>query len=99
MSNFQPNDHIEHSNAVSMSYNGATLRSKLQDSNNVSSNIYILSLSREQLIRDQEMDAKISCLAEGAVNEKEAMDNPKCYYKKCGVLMRKWHPDHLSLTF
>ena len=37
-----------------------------------------LSLSREQLIKDQEMDAEISCLAESAFSEEEAADNPKC---------------------
>ena len=38
------------------------------------------------------MDAEVSGLAESAVSEKEAADNPKCYYKKGGVLMRKWRP-------
>ena len=77
----QPNCHTECSNPVPTS--------EAENSNSVSNN---LSFSREQLIRDQEMDAKISCLAEDAVSEEEAADNPKCYYKKSGVLMRKWRP-------
>ena len=49
-----------------------------------------LSFSRKQLIQDQELDSEIRCLAEGAVSEEEAAINLKCYYKKGGVLMRKW---------
>ena len=51
-----------------------------------------VSFSRKQLIQDQELDSEIRCLAEGAVSEEEAAINPKCYYKKGGVLMRKWRP-------
>ena len=51
-----------------------------------------LSFSRKQVIRDQELDFEIRCLAEGVVSEEEGAINPKCYYKKGGVLMRKWQP-------
>ena len=71
----QPNCHTKGSNPIPTS--------EAENSNSVSNN---LSFSREQLIRDQEMDAEISCLAEGAISEEEAADNPKCYYKKSGVL-------------
>ena len=78
LSNNQPNCPTKRSDPVPMF-----------EAENSSSN---LSFSREQLIKDQEMDAEISCLAEGAFSEEEAANNPKCYYKKYGVLMRKWRP-------
>ena len=71
----QPNRHTECSNPVPTS--------EAVNSNSVSNN---LSFSMKQLIQDQEMDAEISCLAEGAVSEEEAADNPKCYYKKSEYL-------------
>ena len=78
LSNNQPNCPTKRSDPVPMF-----------EAENSSSN---LSFSREQLIKDQEMDAEISCLAESAFSEEEAANNPKCYYKKYGVLMRKWRP-------
>ena len=76
----QPNHHIKYCDSVLTSEPD---RSSISDE---------LSFSRKQLIRDQELDSEIRCLAESAVSEEEAAINPKCYYKKGGVLMRKWRP-------
>ena len=50
------------------------------------------SLSREQLIHDQEMDVEIRCLAENVITKEKVVVNSTCYCKKCGTLMEKWRP-------
>ena len=50
------------------------------------------SLSREALIAEQDRDSEIICLSHQALGEKEAAIVPCCYFKKEGILMRKWHP-------
>ena len=55
-------------------------------------------LTRDQLIRDQQADAQISTLAQEALTEEEAQGNTVCYFKKSGVLMRKWRPLNAPAT-
>ena len=51
-----------------------------------------LSMTREQLIKEQETDTELSHLMEEAVDEEEATRYGNCFYIKSGVLMRKWRP-------
>ena len=51
-----------------------------------------LSVSRRQLIADQESDEEVNNLARFAVSEEEADNQVQCFYFKSGVLMRKWWP-------
>ena len=51
-----------------------------------------LSLSRRQLIADQESDEEVNQLAQFSVNKEEADHQAQCFYLKSGVLMRKWRP-------
>ena len=51
-----------------------------------------LSVSRRQLIADQESDQEVSQLARFAVNKEEADNQAQCFYFKSCVLMRKWRP-------
>ena len=51
-----------------------------------------LSLSRRQLITDQESDEEANQLPQFAVNEEEADHQAQCFNLKSGVLMRKWQP-------
>ena len=53
-----------------------------------------LSVSRRQLIADQESDQEVSQLARFAINEEEADNQAQCFYFKSGVLMRKWQVVH-----
>ena len=80
MSSNQPNHHVKCCDSVLTSE---------PDRSSISED---LSFSRKQLIQEQELDSEIRCLAESAVSEKKAAINPKCYYKKGRVLMRKWRP-------
>ena len=48
--------------------------------------------NRSKLLMEQERDAQLIPLAERAVSEEEALTVPVCFYKKGGVLMRKWRP-------
>ena len=49
------------------------------------------SLSRRALIEEQERDPELICLGQQALDEKEAAVVPiNCYFKREGVLMRKW---------
>ena len=50
------------------------------------------SLSHKALIAEQERDPEIICLGRQALDEKEAAVVPCCYFKKEGILMRKWRP-------
>ena len=51
-----------------------------------------LSLSRAQLIAEQENDPEIKDLASKALSQEELDNVPVGYYLKDGVLMRKWRP-------
>ena len=51
-----------------------------------------LSLNKSELLKEQQTDPQLSSLNERAVSEEEALTVPVCYYKKAGVLMRKWRP-------
>ncbi len=48
--------------------------------------------SKSKLIQEQQNDPEISKLIDRALPEKEMSQNPVCYYKKNGILMRKWRP-------
>ena len=50
------------------------------------------TLSKSQLIQEQETDPEISKLIFRALPEDEISQVPMCYYKKNGILMRKWRP-------
>ena len=56
------------------------------------------SMKREQLIQQQQCDTKLSQLAKEAVSEEEMTKHAHCYYKKSGVLMRKWRPPDAPAT-
>ncbi|XP_071850601.1 uncharacterized protein [Apostichopus japonicus] len=49
-------------------------------------------LSRNKLILEQSRDPELIDLVKGAVTPQEAEDNPVCFYKQNGVVMRKWRP-------
>ena len=49
-------------------------------------------LTRSQLIQDQQADPELVALSKEAITEEETQDNPVCYFKRDGVLMRKWRP-------
>ena len=50
------------------------------------------TLSKSQLIQEQQTDPEISKLIFRALPEDEISQVPMCYYKKNGILMRKWRP-------
>ena len=50
------------------------------------------TLSKSQLIQEQQTDPEISKLIYRAVPENEISQVPMCYYIKNGILMRKWRP-------
>ena len=50
------------------------------------------TMSRSQLIQEQQNDPDISELFHGALSENETSHVPVCYYTKNGILMRKWRP-------
>ena len=54
------------------------------------------SLSRKELILEQENDPELSPLCDKALTEEEAEQVPVCYFRKSGVLMRKWRPPDVS---
>ena len=54
------------------------------------------SLDRSKLVAEQESDPEIISLSQCALEESEAGTVPVCYYKKSGVLMRKWRPPDVS---
>ena len=49
-------------------------------------------LSTKTLILEQQKDSTLSSLFQNMVSEDEISSVPCCYYKKNGVLMRKWRP-------
>ncbi|KAL5004649.1 hypothetical protein ScPMuIL_018105, partial [Solemya velum] len=44
----------------------------------------------------QEKDPEISLLCNRALSEEEAEKVPVCYFRRSGVLMRKWRPPDVS---
>ena len=50
------------------------------------------TLSKSQLIQEQQTDPEISKLIFRALPENEISQVPMCYYIKNGILMRKWRP-------
>ena len=50
------------------------------------------TLSKSQLIQEQQTDPEISKLFFRALPEDEISQVPMCYYIKNGILMRKWRP-------
>ena len=50
------------------------------------------TLSKSQLIQEQQTDPEISKLISRALPEDEISQVPMCYYIKNGILMRKWRP-------
>ena len=50
------------------------------------------TLSKSQLIQEQQTDPEISKLIFRALPEDEISQVPMCYYIKSGILMRKWRP-------
>ena len=50
------------------------------------------TLSKSQLIQEQQTDPEISKLIFRALHEDEISQVPMCYYIKNGILMRKWRP-------
>ncbi|XP_071845114.1 uncharacterized protein [Apostichopus japonicus] len=54
------------------------------------------SLSREQLLLEQEKDPELTLLCDKAITEDEAENVPVCFYLKKGILMRKWRPPDVS---
>jgi len=57
-----------------------------------------LSLTWEQLIKEQEADAELCSLLEEAVDEEKAARYGISFYIKSGVLMRKWRPPDASAS-
>ena len=51
-----------------------------------------VTLNKTRLLEEQQKDPQLISLCERAVSEEEALTMPVCYYKKSGVLMRKWRP-------
>ena len=50
------------------------------------------TLSKSQLIQEQQTDPEIPKLIFRALPEDEISQIPMCYYTKNGILMRKWRP-------
>ena len=50
------------------------------------------TLSRQELIKEQNKDAEIRNLYQHALDEADISTVPRCYFLKEGVLMRKWRP-------
>ena len=53
-------------------------------------------VSTKQLIEKQEADPAMTSLLQEALCESEASKVPTCFYKRSGVLMRKWRPPTVS---
>ena len=49
-------------------------------------------LSHDKLILEQENEPELREISKRALNSQEAEQNPVCFYKQNGVLMRKWRP-------
>ena len=66
-----------------------------QDKDLIEPSIYASNkqdLSTKTLILEQQKDSRLSSLFQNTVSEDEISSVPCCYYKKNGVLMRKWRP-------
>ena len=66
-----------------------------QDKDLIESSIHVSNkqdLSTKTLIFEQQKDSTLSSLFQNTVSEDEISSVPCCYYKKNGVLMRKWRP-------
>ena len=50
------------------------------------------TLSKSQLIQEQQTDPEISKLIFKALPEDEISQVPMCYYIKNGIVLRKWRP-------
>lgn len=49
-----------------------------------------------ELIAEQESDPELSLMCQRALSDEESDKIPVCYYRKCGVFMRKWRPPDAS---
>ena len=66
-----------------------------QDKDLIEPNVHVSNkqdLSTKTLILEQQKDSTLSPLFQNMVSEDEISSVPCCYYKKNGVLMRKWRP-------
>ena len=66
-----------------------------QDKDLIEPNVHVSNkqdLSTKTLILEQQKDSTLSSLFQNMVSEDEISSVPCCYYKKNGVLMRKWRP-------
>ena len=66
-----------------------------QDKDLIEPNIHVSNkqdLSTKTLILEQQKDSTLSSLFQNMVSEDGISSVPCCYYKKNGVLMRKWRP-------
>ena len=66
-----------------------------QDKDLTEPNVHVSNkqdLSTKTLILEQQKDVTLSSLFQNMVSEDEISSVPFCYYKKNGVLMRKWRP-------
>ena len=66
-----------------------------QDKDLIESSIHVSNkqdLSTKTLILEQQKDSTLLSLFQNTVSEDEISSVPCCYYKKNGVLMRKWRP-------
>ena len=55
-------------------------------------------VNKQQLISEQEKDPELSLLCKSALSEDEISQVPVCYFKKSGVLMRKWRPKEVPAS-
>ena len=88
--NEKPKSQIKNDSSTTKIPSSAPLKVDARKLASASKDIDHPPFSREQLMHSQEVDTEVSCLAETAVGEDEVVNNPKCYYKKFGVFMRKW---------
>lgn len=51
---------------------------------------------KSQLVAEQKQDESLSELFKRAVTEQEMQTSPVCFFKKNGVLMRKWRPPNVD---
>ena len=54
------------------------------------------TLTREQLIQEQQNNVEIAALIDRALSEEEAAKVPVGYYLSAGLLMRKWRPPEVA---
>ena len=50
------------------------------------------SIPTQELIKQQESDNDLIPLWQEALDDDEAAKVPTCFYRKSGLLMRKWRP-------